>query len=153
MKPTIYKLILFVLFTAFISWIRCSVDPLSPQALLGRWMMLNLTDKEENITINAGEPIDIGDGETRTMRGWLSFDRDFENESFIWISIFMTTTIPGEGEQYDSEATSGTYSINESTLTIFDVRTGDTKVFGISRSKLRLTLEDDESQTTWGKID
>ncbi len=115
--------------------------------------MLNLTDKKENITVNAGEPIDIGDGVTRTMRGWLSFDRDFENENFIWISIFMTTTIPGEGEQYDSEATSGTYSINESTLTIVDVRTGDTKVFGISRSKLRLTLEDDESQTTWGKID
>lgn len=115
--------------------------------------MLNLTDKKENITVNAGEPIDIGDGMTRTMRGWLSFDRDFENKNFVWISIFVTTTIPGEGEQVDEEATSGTYSINESTLTIFDVRTGDAKVFRMNRSQLRLTLEDDESQTTWGKID
>lgn len=153
MKPTIYKLILFVLFTAFIPWMRCRVDPLSPQALQGSWMMLNLTDKKENITVNAGEPIDIGDGMTRTMRGWLSFDRDFENKNFVWISIFVTTTIPGEGEQVDEEATSGTYSINESTLTIFDVRTGDAKVFRMNRSQLRLTLEDDESQTTWGKID
>ncbi|MFQ5708207.1 MAG: hypothetical protein ACE5HO_12190 [bacterium] len=116
-------------------------------------MMLNLTDKEENITVNAGEPIDMEDGVTRTMTGWLSFDRDFDNENFIWISIFITTTIPEEGEKYDEEATSGTYSINESTLTIVDVRTGDNKVFRISRSKLRLTLEDDESLTTWGKID
>ena len=138
MNRTIYKLILCGLFATFISCIKCSVDPLSPQALEGSWEMLAFTDKEMNITFERGKPTDIGNGVTRTMWGFLSFE-DWENEHLIEISILTRTTIPSEGEHDSQEETSGLYSINGSSLTIVEFITGDTKIFRISRSGFRLT--------------
>ncbi|MCH8957827.1 hypothetical protein IIA28_21310 [candidate division KSB1 bacterium] len=151
MKSTIYKLILFVLFTAFISWIRCSVDPLSPQALEGGWVMLTFTDKETNVTFDRDKPTDIGNGVTQTMSGDLWFYLGDENN--IGLSIFTKTIIPDEEEQVGEKAIYGEYTIEASTLTIIEAITGETRTFNISRSGLRLTLEDGDGQSTWGTLD
>ncbi|NIR47200.1 hypothetical protein GWO43_01765 [candidate division KSB1 bacterium] len=150
MKPTIQKFISSVLYTVFVSWMTCSVDPLSPEALRGSWTMLSLTDKRTNTTFVADRPVDIGNGATRTVSGVLLIG-DFGaalQESEINIIISTRTTIPGQGQQDDFERFFGTYDIEGFTLTI-----DGTKVFKISRSEFRLTLEDDESIIRWGKTD
>lgn len=150
MKAIVYNLYLFVCFTVFISEMSCSVDPLSPRTLRGRWTMLNFTDKQENLTFVADKPTDIGNGVTRTISGVLlvSEPNTALRDSEINIIIGIRTTIPGQGQHEELKRFFGEYVIDDSTLTI-----DRTKVFKISRNDLHLTLEDDESLTTWGKID
>ena len=53
----------------------------------------------------------------------------------------------------DEKAIYGEYTIEASTLTIIEAITGETRTFNISRSGLRLTLEDGDGQSTWGTLD
>ncbi len=72
MKRIIKALTLVVLFTTCISWMNCGDDnPLAPSSLAGTWNLVTFTDKENNVTVNAGEATDIGGGIIFTVTGSL----------------------------------------------------------------------------------
>lgn len=161
MKPTIYRLFLLLLFSFFTVSVGCSVNPLSPEALQGDWRMLTFIDKTEGVTFIPGEPVDMGNGETRTINALLAFpetmfETGFTHKNNIILRIWETRT-PGLETRRETETTIGTYSIKDSTLTIAiffrGERTGEIKVFTINRAGFRLTLEDNARQMTWGKVD
>ncbi len=141
MKLAIKTLVLFVFLMTSICWLNCGGDnnPLSPGSLAGTYKLLSITDKTENVTINAGEETDIGDGVTITVTGTLVL-----TETRFTFTITLTTSIPGLPPETETETVSGTYSVSGSTMTIVVEGTGETQTFTIRRDGNRLTLEDDE---------
>lgn len=145
----------YIFLTIFLCWMRCSVDPLSPDALRGTWAMLTFTDKEQGITFLPDIPVDIGNGVTQSVNGILLIGSAGagQHDPEINIIIVKTTTIPGTGSHQDISQAYGDFTMADSTLTISDILTGRPKVFTLSRRDFRLTLTDEISQSTWGKVD
>ncbi len=147
MKKILPTVLLAVLASA-IFWLNCGGDsnPLSPSSLAGTWDLVSFTNKQLNITANAGQPTDIGNGVTITVNGSLVL-----TETRYQISLTIVTSVPGQSPVTETESSAGTYSINGSTATVVEDGTGDTIIFTISRSGNRLTLEDAEERTVWEK--
>ena len=147
MKRMIKALTLFVLFATCISWMNCGDDnPLAPSSLAGTWNLVSFTDKEDNVTVNAGEATDIGGGIIFTVTGSLVL-----TETRYTFTLSITFSIPGLPPATDTETSTGTYSISGSTLTIVEDGTGETETINISTSGDRLTLEDDEVKLVFEK--
>jgi len=137
MKRIIKALTLVVLFATWISWMNCGDDdnPLAPSSLAGTWNLVSFTDKENNVTVNAGEATDIGGGIIFTVTGSLVLTE-------TRYTFTLSLTLSGFGTE--TETSTGTYSISGSTLTIVEDGTGETETITISTSGDQLTLEDDE---------
>ena len=148
MKRIIKALTLVVLFATCISCMNCGDDdnPLAPSSLAGTWNLVTFTDKENNVTVNAGEATDIGGGILFTVTGSLVL-----TETRYTFTLSITFSIPGFPPETDTETSTGTYSISGSTLTIVEDGTGETDTITISASDDRLTLEDDESKLVFEK--
>ena len=148
MKRIIKALTLVVLFATCISWMNCGDDdnPLAPSSLAGTWNLVTFTDKENNISVNAGEATDIGQGVIITVTGSLVL-----TETRFTSTLSITLSIPGIPPFTETDTATGTYSISGSTLTIVEDGTGETDTVTISTSGDRLTLEDDEVKLVFEK--
>lgn len=148
MKRTIKNLAVFVLLVICIAWMNCGDDdnPLAPSSLAGTWNLVTFTNKEDNITATAGQPVDIGNGITLTISGTAVL-----TETRYDITLTQTTSIPGLPPQTDEENFTGAYSISGSTLTTTEDGTGEIDTATISRSGNQLTIEDVETKTVWEK--
>ncbi|MFQ6112660.1 MAG: lipocalin family protein [bacterium] len=148
MNRTIKTLILFVLFGTCISWMNCGNDdnPLTPSSLAGTWELVTFTDKTTNVTANAGEATDIGEGATMTVTGSLVL-----TETRYTFTLSITISMSGLPPDTETMTSTGTYSIGGSTLTIVEDGTGETNTATISISRGRLTLEDDEVKLVFEK--
>ncbi len=141
MKRTIKTLLLLVLFGMCISLMSCKDDdnPLSAYSLAGTWNLVTITIKENNTTLNAGEPTEIEEGITMTITGSLVL-----TETRFTFTQLVTISISGFPPETDDMTSTGTYSISGSTLTIVEDDTGETSSSTISTSDNRLTIDDDE---------
>ncbi len=148
MKCIIKALTLVVLFATCISWMNCGDDdnPLAPSSLAGTWNLVTFTDKENNVTVNAGEATDIGGGILFTVTGSLVL-----TETRYTFTLSITFSIPGFPPDTETITSTGTYSISGSTLTIVEDGTGETDTITISTSGDQLTLEDVESKMVFEK--
>ena len=148
MKRTIKALTLVVLFATCISWMNCGDDdnPLAPSSLAGTWNLVNFTDKENNVTVNAGEATDIGGGIIFTVTGSLVL-----TETRYTFTLSITFSIPGFPPDTETITSTGTYSISGSTLTIVEDGTGETETITISTSGDQFTLEDNEVKLVFQK--
>ena len=131
-----------------IFWLNCGGDsnPVAPSSLAGTWDLVSFTDKTINITVPAGQPTDIGNGVTITVTGSVVL-----TESSYQISVTFVTSVPGQLPQTEVTSSSGSYSINGSTLTAVEDGSGEINVFTLTRSGNRITLEDAEERTIWEK--
>ncbi len=148
MKRIIKALTLVVLFATCISWMNCGDDdnPLAPSSLAGTWNLVIFTDKEDNFTVNAGEATEIEQGITITITGSIIL-----TETRYTFALLMTASIQGFPTQTETTASTGTYSISGSTLTIVEDGTGETETTNISTSGNRMTLDDDEMTMVFEK--
>jgi len=131
-----------------IFWLNCGGDsnPLAPSSLAGTWDLVSFTDKTINITVPAGQPTDIGNGETVTITGSVVL-----TETRYQYSLTFVTAVTGQPAQTVVESSAGTYSINGSTVTAVEDGSGEINVFTLTRSGNRITLEDAEERTVWEK--
>lgn len=150
MKRTIKTSVLFVLLVTCLSWMNCGDDnnPLAPSSLAGTWNFVSVTDKETNITTNAGDQVDLGVGVTGTISGTIVL-----TETTFTLTLAITPT----GAQPVSFTASGTYSISGSTMTIVVNSSNNPEIdlgsstATISRSGNRLTIEDVETRQVYEK--
>lgn len=150
MKRIVNCFLLLVLAVAPVSWMNCSNgdNPLDPGSLAGTWTLVSLTDKTVNLTLQAGVPTPIpgGGGATLTVTGSLVL-----TDTRYTFSFTVTTNIPGQAPQTDTEFSAGTYTINGSTLVTIEDGSGETDSLTISREGNRLTIEDNESRFVFQK--
>ncbi|MFQ5652594.1 MAG: lipocalin family protein [bacterium] len=148
MKRTIKTSLLFVLLAACMAGMSCGNDdnPLAPSSLAGTWKLVTFTNKTDNFTATAGQPVDVGGGVIVTVTG-----TSVLTETRYDFTITQITEIPGLPSQTDEFKSAGTYSVNGSTMTATDDGTGEVTTFTMSRSGNRLTLENAESKTVWDK--
>ena len=139
---------LILLFSLCVFGMSCGDDdnPLTPGSLAGNWILATFTDMEENFTVNAGVPTDIGNGVTVTVTGSLVL-----TETRYTFSLSTTDSVPGFPPDTETISSSGTYTISGSTLRNTDDNTGETETSTISRSGDQLTNEDDEVKMVFNK--
>jgi len=147
MKRIIKASTLVVLFATCISWMNCGDDnPLAPSSLAGTWNLVIFTDKEDNITVNAGEATDLGQGVIMIVTMGLVL-----TETRYTFASSITVSVPGFPPETETITSTGTYSISGSTLTTVEDGTGDTDTSTISTSGDQLTIEDDEVKLVFQK--
>ncbi len=138
MKPTINNLILFVFLATCIAWINCGDDenPLEPSQLTGTYTFGSLTDKVDNITIDACDIVDL-DGPGALPEGALTGILEFTETTFT-----VTFTIIPTGAPPQTFTASGTYATDGATLT-FNVMSSTLSIFPVGPGFARFSLTGD----------
>ncbi len=146
------------LLTGALLYLNCGgsnpLDLGDPSSLVGNYTLVSIMDKTgvivaPDFTAEAGRATQVviqGVTVTVTIAGSLLLtDTEFT------LTLTVTTSAPGLPPQTENLSSTGTYTINGSTITITEDVSGDTFALTISVSGNRLTIEDNDIKLVFRK--